>query len=76
MNLKQLRGQLLMKLESKQQQILLNVHLVGPARGTSHRIMPRAVTEQTEDLVFIHIHLHLVGPARGTSSQDHASASY
>ena len=110
--------------ELKQQQISLNVHLVGPARGTSHRIIPaqllnrrrisssskyissdlqeelltgscqcsywtdrgsrlhpntsrrtckrnfsqdhaNAVTEQTEDLILIHI--HLVRPARGTS---------
>ena len=51
----------------------LHPHLVGPARGTSHRIMPAQltckrnfsqdhaspVTEQKEDLVFIHISLDL-----------------
>ena len=73
--------------------VFIHIHLVGPARGTSHRIMPAqllnrgsrlhphtsrrtykrnfsqdhasAVTEQTEDLFFIHI--YLVRPARGTS---------
>ena len=124
MNLKQLRT-IVYYDELKQQQISLNVHLVEPARGNSHRIIStqllnrgsisssstyispdlqeelltgsyqrsywtdggshlhshtsrwtckrnfsqpeqaRAVTEQTEDLIFIHI--HLVGPARGTS---------
>ena len=110
--------------EQMEDLIFIHIHLIGPARGTSHRIIsaqllnrPRisssstyissdlqeeiltgsfqpsywtdrgshlhphtsrrtckrnfsqdhasAVTEQTEDLIFIHI--HLIGPARGTS---------
>ena len=111
--------------EQREYLVFIHIHLVGPARGTSHRIMPgqllnrqrisssstyissdlqeelltrscqrsywtdrgsslhprtslrtfkrnfkqpdhaSSVTEQTEDLVFIHI--HLIGPARGTS---------
>ena len=76
-----------------QQKIALYFHLLAPARGTSHRIMPAqllnrqrisssstshrssrrnfsqdhasAVTEQTEDLVYIHINLN--GALGGTS---------
>ena len=46
--------------------------IVDEARWTCKRNFKQpdhasAVTEQTEDLVFIHIHVHLVRPARGTS---------
>ena len=62
MNLKQLR-RIVDEAETK---------LNNGSRKTSHRTLKRnssqdhasTVTEQTEDLIFIHV--HLVGPARGT----------
>ena len=65
MNLKQLR-RIVDEAETK---------LNNGSRKTSRRTCKRnfsqdhtsAVTEQTEDLVFIHI--HLIGPARGTSNR-------
>ena len=42
--------------EQTEDLIFIHKHLVGPARGTSHRIMPAELLNmQTKDLILIHI---------------------